>query len=163
MAYSFAVLTVSDTGAKGTRIDTAGEHLLQMLAAAGFTRQGYAVVPDEIEAIASALVNFVDTDGIDLVITCGGTGVNPRDVTPEATATVIDRQVPGIAEIMRHTSFQKTPFAILSRGIAGIRGKSLIINVPGSLRAARENLEVILAALPHAIDKIKGDTEACGV
>lgn len=160
--YSCAVLTVSDKGFCGERKDTSGEALKEILGAEGYELAAYAIVPDREEAIKEALTQWVDERHIDLIVTTGGTGVSPNDVTPEATGEVITREVPGISEAMRQTSFQKTPHAVLSRGIAGIRGKSLIINLPGSRKAAVENIEVVLAALSHAIYKIKGGTEDCG-
>jgi len=162
MAYSCGVLTVSDKGARGERADASGEYLKKMLTDAGFCCLAHAIIPDEKEIISRVLIEWTDELGIDLIVTCGGTGLSPRDVTPEATMAVIDRYIPGIGEIMRQASFKQTPFAMLSRGVAGIRGKSLIINLPGSLAAARENIAVVLAALSHALAKIKGDENDCG-
>jgi molybdenum cofactor synthesis domain-containing protein len=135
---------------------------MAIMAAHGFEIKEYAIVPDEERTIAKTLIEWIDERHIDLVITSGGTGVAPSDVTPEATRRIIDREIPGIAEAMRLASLQKTPNAILSRGIAGIRQESLIINLPGSKKAAAENIEAILAAIPHALDKIKGDPTDCG-
>lgn len=156
------VLTISDKGSRGEREDTSGEALQQMLADSDFHVKAYQIVPDKVEEISRVLTEWTDKLCLDLIVTTGGTGVDPKDVTPEATGSVIDREVPGISEAMRHVSFQKTPHAILSRGIAGIRKQSLIINLPGSEKAARENLTVILPALPHAIYKIKGGPAECG-
>ena len=161
-SYTCGVLTVSDKGSRGERDDTSGVLIQQMLAGSGFFVKSYQIVPDQVEKICTVLTEWVDTQNIDLIVTTGGTGVDPRDVTPEATRSVIDREVPGISEIMRQVSFQKTFHAMLSRGIAGIRKQSLIINLPGSKKAAGENLAVVLPALPHAIDKIKGSTTECG-
>jgi len=161
-SYTCGVLTVSDKGSQGEREDTSGALLQQMLADSGFTVKSYQIVPDKVEEIRKVLTEWVDALGLDLIVTTGGTGVAPTDVTPEATAAVTEREVPGISEAMRHASLQKTVRAVLSRGIAGIRKQSLIINLPGSRKAAKENLEVVLAALPHAIYKIKGGTEECG-
>lgn len=160
--FSFGVLTISDKGADGKREDTSGERLKEILISAGYRLEGYRIVPDRIDQISKVLVDWVDRDGIDLIITTGGTGVSPSDLTPEATRMVIEREIPGIAEAMRQASFAKTPHALLSRGIAGIRQQSLIINLPGSERGARENLEVVMAALPHALAKIKGSQDDCG-
>ena len=120
-----------------------------------------AVIPDEKEIIKETLKDFADGKCLDLIVTTGGTGVSPRDVTPEATLAVIDKQVPGMAEAMRQASLAVTPHAMISRAVAGIRGSSLIINLPGSPRGVRENLAVVLPALPHAIEKIKGDQRDC--
>lgn len=156
------ILTISDKGARGERQDTSGEQLKKILTDNGFTIKAYDIVPDQKESISKKLGEWTDALQVDLIITTGGTGVDPSDVTPEATQAVIDREVPGISEIMRHVSFKKTPHAILSRGISGIRKQTLIINLPGSKKAAQENLEVVLAALPHAVYKIKGGKEDCG-
>jgi molybdenum cofactor synthesis domain-containing protein len=121
----------------------------------------YEILPDEKELIAEKLKLLADSCKIDLIVTTGGTGVGPRDVTPEATLSVIDRELPGMAEAMRAESLKKTPHAMISRAVAGIRKQTLIINLPGSPRAVRENLSVVLPALPHAIEKIKGDPSDC--
>lgn len=160
-AFTCAVLTISDKGARGERLDTSGPQLQRQLAAAGFQVVDYALVPDQPDLIRDALIKWVDEKRIDLVITTGGTGVSPTDRTPETTKTLLDLEIPGIGEAMRMASLAKTPNAILSRGIGGIRKKCLIINLPGSERGARENLEVVLPALHHAIDKIKGGTKDC--
>lgn len=160
--FSFGVLTLSDKGSRGEREDTSGRMLCELLQNEGYELAEYLVIPDREEDIIRCLENWVDERGLDLIVTTGGTGVAPRDVTPEATQKVIDRQVPGIAEAMRQASLLKTPNAVLSRGIAGIRGESLIINLPGSRKAARENIEVVLPALAHALDKIKGGKSDCG-
>lgn len=160
--YSCGILTVSDKGARGEREDTSGPNLKEILAEAHFSIVAYDIVPDREEVIAATIMTWVDTRGIDLVVTTGGTGVSPSDVTPEATRKVIDREVPGIAEAMRLASLQKTGMAMLSRAVAGIRKQSLVINLPGSKKAAAENLAAVLTALPHALDKIKGGTEDCG-
>lgn len=162
MPYSCGVLTISDKGSRGEREDTSGENLKAVLAAQGFAVTCYGIVPDREQAIADTLVNWIDELHVDLVVTTGGTGVAPSDVTPEATRRVIEKEIPGIAEAMRQASLQKTVNAVLSRGIAGIRKESLVINLPGSKKAAAENLEAVLAALPHAIDKIKGNPADCG-
>jgi len=122
----------------------------------------YGIVPDERELIVEKLVKWADEDNLDVVVTTGGTGLTPRDVTPEATLAVVDRIVPGFAEAMRAESLKKTPHAMLSRAVVGTRGKCLIINLPGSPMAVRECLEVILPALPHAVETLKGQAGECG-
>jgi molybdenum cofactor synthesis domain-containing protein len=122
----------------------------------------YGIVPDEAELISAKIVEWADKEGIDLILTTGGTGLSPRDVTPEATLAVLDRGAPGFVEAMRAESLKKTAKAMLSRAVAGIRGGSLIINLPGSPRAVRECLEVILPVLPHAIEVLRGEVGECG-
>ncbi len=161
--FSCAVVTLSDKGSAGLREDTSGAQLQEILQKEGYRLQEYVVIPDNEDTIIATLVEIVDKKGIDLIITTGGTGVAPTDVTPEAMTKVIEKEVPGMAEAMRAASLCKTPHAVLSRGKAGIRKNSLIINLPGSRKAAMENLEVLLPALPHALDKIKGGTSDCGV
>jgi len=159
--FSCAVLTMSDKGSRGEREDESGPMLQEMLRDEGYQLRAYKVVPDQVEAISTTLVQWVDQDKIDLIVTTGGTGVSPTDLTPEAMQRVIDKEIPGMAEAMRAASLLKTPHAVLSRAMAGIRGTSLIINLPGSKRAARENIIVLLPALPHALDKIKGSRCDC--
>ncbi len=160
--YSCGILTMSDKGSRGEREDTSGKNLQEIMRAAGFKIGFYQIIPDNEKIISATLKDWADTRGLDLIITTGGTGVSPSDVTPEATAKVIDRELPGIAEAMRRASFKITPHAILSRAICGIRGDCLIVNLPGSKKAAQENIAVILNALPHAIYKIKGGIADCG-
>lgn len=160
--YTCGVLTLSDKGARGEREDTSGVMLRELLRAEGFEPAAYEIIADRRELIVRTLVAWVDEKGIDLIITTGGTGVSPTDVTPEATLEVIDRQVAGIAEAMRQASLEKTVNAMLSRGVAGIRGQSLIINLPGSRKAARENIEVVLPVLQHALYKLQGGPADCG-
>jgi molybdopterin adenylyltransferase len=160
--YTFGVLTLSDKGARGEREDTSGPMLCELLAGEGYVQARYAVLPDRREEIACCLRQWADEEQIALILTTGGTGMAPTDVTPEATLEVIERQVPGIAEAMRYESLKVTVRAVLSRGVAGIRGRSLIINLPGSRAAARENIAVVLPALGHALDKLWGDTADCG-
>jgi molybdenum cofactor synthesis domain-containing protein len=162
-SYSFAVITMSDKGFRGEREDTSGAYLKAALSGAGFVAAGYRVVPDDLQAIVEVLHEMTDQQGIDLIVTTGGTGLSPRDVTPEAMSLVFEREIPGMAEAMRSASLLKTPRGMLSRGRAGSRGKSLIINLPGSLKAARENLEVVLPVIHHALEKIQGDPSDCGV
>ncbi|MDW7774406.1 MAG: MogA/MoaB family molybdenum cofactor biosynthesis protein [Desulfobulbaceae bacterium] len=160
--YTFGVLTLSDKGSRGEREDTSGRMLCDLLQAEGFVLTEYEIIPDQSDLIIDRLSDWADNKMIDLIITTGGTGVAPTDVTPEATLKVVEKQVPGIAEAMRAASLRITVNAVLSRGIAGIRGKSLIINLPGSKKAARENIEVVLPALQHALYKLKGGAEDCG-
>lgn len=157
------VLTISDKGSRGQRKDTAGPLLVKILTDAGYRVVRQDVVPDNREGIAERLIEWIDKDGLRLVVTTGGTGVSPTDVTPEAMSMVISYQVPGMAEAMRASSLTKTPHAMLSRAMAGVRGASLIINVPGSPKAAEENFGVILPALDHALAKIAGDTTECAM
>ncbi|HCC55086.1 MAG TPA: molybdenum cofactor biosynthesis protein, partial [Desulfobulbaceae bacterium] len=129
--YTGGILTISDKGSRGEREDTSGPQLKAMLSEQGFSVVAYAVVPDEITIIQETLRTWADVGEIDLILSTGGTGVSPSDLTPEATKAILDREIPGIGEAMRQASLQKTPNAILSRGIAGIRKQSLIINLPG--------------------------------
>jgi len=156
---SVAVLTVSDAGAAGQRPDESGPAVVQMVTAAGFPVVRTALVPDDRALIEAALCRWADDgadDGpVDLVLTTGGTGLGPRDVTPEATRDVIDREVPGIPEAMRAAGMRVTPFASLARQVAGQRGATLIVNLPGSPKAARESLEAVLAVLPHAVALVR--------
>ncbi len=155
------VITLSDKGSRGEREDLSGPEVIRMLREAGIETVHSEIIPDEEEFIASKLIEFADVRGLDLVVTTGGTGVSPRDVTPDATLAVIDREIPGMAEAMRRESMLKTPHAMISRAVAGIRGQTLIVNLPGSPKGVRENLAVILPALTHAIEKIKGDPADC--
>ncbi|MCL2346504.1 MAG: MogA/MoaB family molybdenum cofactor biosynthesis protein [Desulfobulbus sp.] len=160
--WRFAVVTMSDKGSRGERIDESGAFLRQFLSEAGLAEAGYRLVPDRVEDIAAAVCAMIDDLGADLVVTTGGTGLAPSDVTPEAMNKVFQREVPGIAEMLRLESLKKTPMAALSRGRAGIRGESLIINLPGSLKAAREDIATLLPIVDHALEKIKGDPSDCG-
>ena len=161
--WSTGILTLSDKGSRGEREDLSGRAIRDLLDARVFSVEAYDVIPDEQDRIAEVLVEWADRKRLALILTTGGTGVSPRDVTPEATRAVIEREVPGMAEAMRWASLQKTPHAMISRAVAGIRGRCLIVNLPGSPRAVRENLEVILPSLPHAIEKIHGDPSECAV
>ncbi len=156
---TIAILTLSDKGSKGEREDLSGKAIKEAFDGIGEVKY-YDILPDERDLIKTRLLEYVNK--VDLVLTTGGTGLSPRDVTPEATMDVIDREVPGIAEAMRMEGLKKTNRAMLSRAIAGIKGQTLIINLPGSPSAVRENLEVIIDVIPHAIEKIKGGQEECG-
>jgi molybdenum cofactor synthesis domain-containing protein len=153
-----AVLTLSDKGSKGVREDKSGPVIAEILKGIGEVKY-YEVLPDERDLIRSKLLKYVNK--VDLVLTTGGTGLSPRDVTPEATLDVIEREIPGITEAMRMEGLKKTGRAMLSRAVAGVKGQTLIINLPGSPTAVMENLEVIMDVIPHAIEKIKGDTKEC--
>jgi molybdenum cofactor synthesis domain-containing protein len=155
------ILTLSDKGAKGERQDLSGPALQKWLEQRGVQTAIYEMIPDEKELISAKLVEWADTVGLDIILTTGGTGVSPRDVTPDATVTVLDRVIPGLGELMRMRSLSKTPCAALSRAVAGIRGMTLIINLPGSPRGAVENLEAVWDAVPHAVAKIQGDQSEC--
>ncbi|MCX8070019.1 MAG: MogA/MoaB family molybdenum cofactor biosynthesis protein [Thermodesulfovibrionales bacterium] len=157
--FTFAILTLSDKGYKGLREDSSGNYIKEFFMNKGKLLH-YEIIPDDKDLIIDRLITL--TDKVDIIFTTGGTGLSPRDVTPEATLSVIDRQIPGIAEAMRSEGFKKTKHAILSRAVAGQRGGTLIINLPGSLKAVRENLEIIEDVIPHAVSKIKGDTSDCG-
>jgi molybdopterin adenylyltransferase len=155
------VLTISDRSSEGLRPDSSGPELAEMLIAHGFEVAWTAVCPDDEPDIRGILTSWSDEHAADLILTTGGTGLSPRDVTPEATVAVATRLVPGMAEAMRMASLAKTPHAMISRAVAAVRGKTLIVNLPGSPRGARENLEVVLPALEHAISKIQGDPSEC--
>jgi molybdopterin adenylyltransferase len=153
-AVRCAILTISDRSSRGERPDTSGVVLVDKATQSGWQVMATAIVPDEVEQIKEVLIAWCDQGQIDLILTTGGTGFAPRDVTPEATEAVLHRLAPGIAEAMRQDSLRKTPHGMLSRAIAGIRDRTLIINLPGSPKAVLENLEVILPVIPHAIELI---------
>jgi len=155
------ILTASDKGSRGEREDQSGQVIKEMVAQLPGEVVEYALVPDEKEEIKNKLLTMVDEQKVDLLLTTGGTGLGPRDVTPDATLDVIERLVPGIGEAMRAQSLKKTNRAMLSRAVAGTRGQSLIINLPGSPKAVRECLEVILPALPHALEILQGKGGEC--
>ena len=148
------VLTISDSGANGTREDTSGENIRSLISEklSGAVLEAGAIIPDENSQIQATLCEWCDQKKLNLILTTGGTGLAPRDVTPEATRAILEREAPGIAEAMRLESLKHTPFGMLSRGIAGTRGRTLIINLPGSPKAVKECLEAVIAVLPHAIN-----------
>ncbi len=156
----FAILTVSDRSFQGQREDRSGPALAHAVSERGWTVVETGLVPDDQEAIRAALLAWCARPDIDIILTTGGTGFAPRDVTPEATRAVIEREAPGLAEAMRAASLRITPHAMLSRGIAGLRGHTLIINLPGSPKAAVENFAVVAAVLPHAVQLLRGDAAA---
>ncbi len=160
--YRCGVLTLSDKGSRGEREDTSGPLLQELLRAQGFVIALARIIPDRQSLIEETLVQWVDEQHLDLIVTTGGTGVSPTDQTPEATRAVIDREIPGLAEAMRMASLEKTIQAVWSRGIAGIRKNCLIINLPGSKKAAGENLQAILPALEHGLYKLQGGDADCG-
>jgi len=154
------VVTVSDKGYAGEREDASGPLLANLVRQMGAEVVRQAIVPDEREQIERVLVELADQAHLDLVLTTGGTGPAPRDVTPEATRAVIEREMPGLAEVLRFAGYSRTPLAVISRGMAGIRGGTLIVNLPGSPRAVREGMETLSPILPHAIKMLRGvDTE----
>ena len=154
------VLTVSDKGSRGEREDRSGPAIREMLEAAGVEIVRTEIVPDERDEIRAALVAWSD-EGLDLVLTTGGTGFSPRDWTPEATKGVLDRETPGISEAIRAAGLSKTPTAMLSRAVSGIRKSTLIINLPGSERSVRESLAAVIGVLPHAVETLRGDSGDC--
>jgi len=156
------VLTVSDKASRGARNDESGKIVIRMLEDNSFLVSQKKVIPDDYRQIVDTLNKWVDIDRLRLIVTSGGTGLSPTDVTPQAMGKVIDYEVPGMAEAMRAASLKKTPHAMISRAIAGVRKSCLIINLPGSPGGARDNLFVILPALNHAISKLGGDTSDCG-
>jgi len=156
------ILTISDKGSRGEREDKSGLEIERLVKDLPARMDAYEIIPDDKDIIIDRLTDYVDKRGLDLIITTGGTGVAPRDVTPDATLKVIDKEVPGMAEAMRLEGLKKTPHAMISRAVVGVRKRSLIVNLPGSPKAVKENLEAILLSIPHAIDKIKGDTTECG-
>ena len=157
----FAIVCVSDRCSKGLCQDKSGELIKELVSHLGKTAE-YILVPDEKDEIEKALIYLCDDVKADVVLTTGGTGFAPRDITPEATKSVIEREAPGIAEAIRFKSLQITPKAMLSRAVSGIRKNSLIINLPGSPKAVRESLEFVLPVLPHAVEVLSGDAQNCG-
>lgn len=156
------ILTVSTMGSQGKRRDESGDIAARMLEGEGFSVLKREVIPDDCERIADTLMEWVDHSGLALILTSGGTGLSPNDVTPQAMEQVIDYQVPGMAEAMRAESLKITPHGMISRAMVGVRGSCLIINLPGSPAGVKENLSVVLPALKHALSKLGGDTSDCG-
>ncbi len=154
-----AILTLSDKGSRGERTDESGKLLSGILQANGISVAEYEVIPDEKEILAERLIRL--SERVDLIITNGGTGLSPRDITPDVTLEVIEREIPGIAEAMRTAGMQKTTRAMLSRAVAGVRGECLIVNLPGSPKAVQEGIDTIIDVIPHAIEKIKGSGKDC--
>ncbi|HEY49108.1 MAG TPA: molybdopterin adenylyltransferase [Dehalococcoidia bacterium] len=157
--FTVGILTVSDRCSQGKLEDKSGEAIREIVSKIGASVVEYAIIPDERELISQKLTDWADKGGVDMIITTGGTGLSPRDVTPEATLDAIDRTIPGFSEAMRAQSLKKTPHAMLSREVCGTRNKSIIINLPGSLKAVQECLPVILPALPHAVEVVKGEAK----
>jgi len=155
------VLTISDKGSQGKRRDESGKVAAKMLEEEGFSIHRKKIVPDNRQQIADTLLKWVDGDGLSLIVTSGGTGLSPTDVTPQAMEGVIDYQVPGMSEAMRAASIKITPHAMLSRAMAGVRGSCLIINLPGSPGGVKDNLTAVFPALKHALSKLGGDTSDC--
>ncbi len=161
MAYTAGVLTVSDSAVRGERIDESGPLISHLLEQHGYRVLLYKILPDEEEDIRGILIKWIDEVALDVILTTGGTGPAPRDVMPEATRSVIRQEIPGINEAIRIRGLESTPRAMLSRGISGVRGETLIINLPGSPRAVEQGMEIVLPILRHALDKIKGDPTPC--
>lgn len=157
MEIRFGILTISDRSWRGERTDASGPALARAISDQGWLVEIQSIVPDEINPIGAILTDWADRGIVDVILTTGGTGFSPRDITPEATQAIIERSAPGLAEAMRSASLRITPHAMLSRAIAGIRRRTLIVNLPGSPKAAVENLEVILPVLPHAVLMIQDD------
>lgn len=160
MKFRAGVVTVSDKGFAGEREDVSGPLLVQLLQNVGAEAVVHTIVPDEPEQIQETLIHYADDEGVDVVVTTGGTGLTPRDQTPEATMAVIDREVPGLAEVLRFEGHRKTPLAVISRGVAGIRGRTLIVNLPGSPRAVREGMDSLAPILPHAVRMVRDEDTA---
>ncbi len=155
--FRLGILTISDKGWRGQRQDTSGAVIREMSASLDSQVVNYEIVPDETDVIARKLTEWADSGSVDVILTTGGTGLGPRDVTPEATLSLVDKTVPGFTEAMRAETSHRTPSAILSRAVAGIRRKCLIINLPGNPKAVRECLEVILPVIPHAVEILTGE------
>lgn len=157
--FRLGVLTVSTSGYLGQRDDTSGKAIQELLGKAGYEVVRYSVVQDDRGSIEGHLTSWSDTDNLDIIVTTGGTGLGPRDVTPEACLAVIDREVPGVAEAMRQQTLKNTPLAMLSRSVVGLRGPTMIVTLPGSPKAVRECLEVIMPVLPHALEILRDEAE----
>lgn len=159
--FKAGVLTMSDKGSRGERVDESGALAGSMLKDEGFDITEYKIVPDKVDDIVSAIKEWCDIKNLSLIVTSGGTGLSPTDITPQAMSKILDFEVPGMAEAMRAESLKKTPHAMISRAMAGVRGSTLIVNLPGSPRGVKENLAVVLPALKHAISKLSGDPADC--
>ena len=159
--FKAGVLTMSDKGSRGERVDESGELAIRMLKDEDFDVTEYKIVPDKVTDIVNTIKEWCDIKKISLIVTSGGTGLSPSDVTPQAMLKVLDFEVPGMAEAMRTESLKKTPHAMISRAMAGVRGMTLIVNLPGSPKGVKENLAVVLPALKHALSKLSGDTRDC--
>lgn len=157
MTIRFGLLTLSDRSSKGEREDASGPALARLIQAEGWSVTRQQILPDDESAIRQSLIEWTDSEEVDVILTTGGTGFSPRDVTPEATRSVIEREAPGLAEAMRSESLKITPHAMLSRVVTGIRKKTLIVNLPGSPKGAVENLQVIVPVLPHAVQLLHED------
>jgi len=154
--YKVGVLTISDKGSRGQRADISGDYMVKAFRNADIEVARYEIVADEENLISSTLATWADSGELGLIVTTGGTGISPRDVTPEATLKVVEKELTGIVELMRAVGYKKTPTAVLSRAVAGIRGKCLIVNLPGNPRAVQEYLELLLPVVPHAIEMLQG-------
>jgi molybdopterin adenylyltransferase len=160
MSLRFGILTLSDRSAKGQRADTSGPALADLIRAQGWSVAKQLILPDDESTICAMLTEWADSGEVDVILTTGGTGFAPRDVTPEATRKVIQREAPGLAEAMRAESLKKTPHAMLSRAVAGVRGQTLIINLPGSPKGAVENLQTVLPVISHVVQLLRDDPDS---
>jgi molybdenum cofactor synthesis domain-containing protein len=160
MTLRFGILTISDRSSRGERPDLSGPALVELVKVQGWQVIRSAILPDDLDNLRETLSSWADSGGIDVLITTGGTGFAPRDITPEATRLVIEREAPGLAEAMRLESIKNTPHSMLSRSVAGIRGRVIIINLPGNPKGAVESLKVVLPVLVHAVELLQEDPDA---